>query len=103
ARHGDLAGPRLHEAGARRPRGASGTSPGENPLMSALADPSDKRPPTYVGIIVFKLIKGTLFLILAIVAYTLSDNNLPEDYRRLVESMQPLLDLLRVHPGNKFF
>src|SRR5881394_1499545 len=62
-----------------------------------------KRPPTYVGIIAFKLLKGSLFLILAITAYTLSDNNLPEEYRNLLGYLQPLLDLLRVHPGNKFF
>ena len=71
--------------------------------MPASAEGHSKRPPTYVGIIIFKLIKGSLFLILAIVAYCLSDNNLPEEYRHLIESMQPLLDLLRVHPGNKFF
>jgi uncharacterized membrane protein (DUF2068 family) len=59
--------------------------------------------PTYIGIIVFKLVKGLLFLGLAITAYTLSDNNLPEEYRRLIEKSQPLLELLRVHPGNKFF
>jgi uncharacterized membrane protein (DUF2068 family) len=62
-----------------------------------------KRPPTYVGIIAFKLLKGSLFLILAITAYTLSDNNLPEEYRSLLQHLQPLLDMLRVHPGNKFF
>jgi len=62
-----------------------------------------KRPPTYVGIIIFKLIKGSLFLGLAITAYTLSDNNLPEEYRQFLARMQPFLDLLRVHPGNKFF
>jgi len=62
-----------------------------------------KRPPTYVCIIALKLLKGSLFLILAVVAYTLSDNNLPEEYRNLIERIHPLLELLRVHPGNKFF
>ncbi len=71
--------------------------------MPAAVERPEKRPPTYVGIIVFKLIKGSLFLILAVVAYTLSDNNLPEEYRRLIGSMQPLLEVLRVHPANKFF
>jgi uncharacterized membrane protein (DUF2068 family) len=56
-----------------------------------------RRPaPTLYGIIAFKLIKGALFVALAIMAYTLSDNDLPEEYRRL-------MDFLRIHPGNKFF
>lgn len=73
--------------------------------MPTAAEPEvlGKRPPTYVGIIAFKILKGSLFLILAVVAYTLSDNNLPEEYRNLIERMQPLLETLRVHPGNKFF
>ena len=71
--------------------------------MPAAAEGREKRPPTLVGIILFKLVKGSLFLALAIVAYTLSDNNLPQEYRTLIESLQPLFELLRVHPGNKFF
>lgn len=62
-----------------------------------------KRSPTLYGIIVFKLIKGSLFLTLAITAYTLSDNNLPEEYKGLLRYIQPVLELLRVHPANKFF
>ena len=63
----------------------------------------NKRSPTLYGIIVFKLIKGSLFLTLAITAYTLSDNNLPEEYKGLLRYLQPVLELLRVHPANKFF
>jgi uncharacterized membrane protein (DUF2068 family) len=62
-----------------------------------------KRTPTLYGIIVFKLIKGALFLTLAIVAYTLSDNNLPEEYKGFLRYIQPVLEMLRVHPANKFF
>ena len=36
-----------------------------------------KRAPTLYAIIAIKLLKGLLFVTLAIVAYTLSDNNLP--------------------------
>ncbi len=72
-------------------------------MPAAAAEGREKRHPTYVGIILFKLLKGSLFLVLAIVAYTLSDNNLPQEYRHLIDSAQPLLELLRVHPGNKFF
>jgi uncharacterized membrane protein (DUF2068 family) len=41
-------------------------------------------------------LKGLLFVILAFVAYTLSDNDLPYEYRRL-------LHFLRVNPESKFF
>lgn len=64
---------------------------------------SPTRSPTYLGIIIFKLAKGILLFGLGLTAYTLSDNNLPEEYRHLLEWLQPVLDLLRVHPGNKFF
>ena len=70
---------------------------------SPAAEPVRRHAPTYIGIIVFKLVKGLSFLGLALTAYTLSDNNLPEEYRHLLENLQPLLELLRVHPGNKFF
>jgi uncharacterized membrane protein (DUF2068 family) len=55
-----------------------------------------KRAPTYYGIIVFKLLKGALFVTLAITAYALSDNNLPVEY-------QKLLHWLRLNPERKFF
>lgn len=55
-----------------------------------------KRAPTLYAIIVMKLLKGALFLSLAIVAYKISDNDLPADFQRL-------MDILKVHPGNKFF
>ena len=64
--------------------------------MGAQTDLVQRRAPTLYGIIVFKLLKGGLFLTLAIVAYCLSDNDLPEEF-------QKLLQILRVHPGNKFF
>ena len=55
-----------------------------------------KRAPTLYVIIGIKLLKGLLFVTLAIVMYTLSDNNLPEEYRRL-------LHILRLHPERKFW
>ena len=59
---------------------------------------SDKKPraPTLYAIILVKLLKGALFLSMAIVAYTLSDNDLPEEYRNL-------LHYLRLNPEKKFF
>jgi uncharacterized membrane protein (DUF2068 family) len=55
-----------------------------------------KRAPTLYAIIALKLSKGVLFVVLACVAYALSDNNLPYEYERL-------LHFLRVNPENKFF
>ena len=43
-----------------------------------------------------KLLKGLFFITLAVVAYSLSDNDLPFEYRRL-------LHFLRVNPESKFF
>ena len=54
------------------------------------------RAPTLYGIIVVKLLKGALFLSMAIVAYTLSDNDLPDEYRQLLHH-------LRLNPEKKFF
>ena len=55
-----------------------------------------KRAPTLYGIIVFKLLKGAVFVAFAIAAWTLSDNNLPEELHKVMH-------VLKVHPGNKFF
>lgn len=55
-----------------------------------------KRAPTFYAIIAVKLLKGLLFVVLACVAYSLSDNDLPSEYQRL-------LHFLRVNPETKFF
>jgi len=55
-----------------------------------------KRAPTLYAIILIKLLKGLLFLTLAILAYTLSDNDLPAEY-------QNLLHHLRFSPERKFW
>jgi len=54
------------------------------------------RAPTLYAIILIKLLKGALFLSMAIVAYTLSDNDLPEEYRNILHH-------LRLNPEKKFF
>jgi uncharacterized membrane protein (DUF2068 family) len=61
-----------------------------------LITPPKQRAPTLYGIIAIKLIKGLLFLTVAIVAYSLSDNDLPEEYRTLLHE-------LRLNPERKFF
>jgi uncharacterized membrane protein (DUF2068 family) len=64
--------------------------------MQLRTEAPPKRAPTYYGIIVFKLLKGLLFVTLAITAYALSDNNLPVEFQRL-------LHWLRLNPERKFF
>jgi uncharacterized membrane protein (DUF2068 family) len=60
-----------------------------------------KRAPTLYAIIAMKLLKGLLFVSLALVAYALSDNDLNFEYSRFVHSR--LLHFLRVNPESKFF
>jgi len=55
-----------------------------------------KRAPTLYAIIAIKLLKGLLFVTLAIVAYTLSDNDLPSEYKNLLQH-------LRFNPERKFW
>ena len=55
-----------------------------------------KRAPTLYAIIAIKLLKGLLVVPLAIVAYCLSDNDLPAEY-------QHLLQHLRLNPERKFW
>ena len=55
-----------------------------------------KRAPTLYAIIAAKLLKGILFVALAVVLYTLSDNDLPFEYRRV-------LHILRLNPERKFW
>ena len=55
-----------------------------------------KRAPTLYAIITIKLLKGALFVTLAVVAYSLSDNNLPEE-------LSKVLHVLRLNPERRFF
>ena len=55
-----------------------------------------KRAPTLYVIILIKLAKGLLFLLLALGVYTLSDNNLPEEFREM-------LQIMHLDPEKKFF
>lgn len=48
------------------------------------------------GIIFYKLIKGMVFLALGLGIYTLTDNNLPEDFRNIVQQ-------LHMDPENEWF
>lgn len=55
-----------------------------------------KRAPTLYAIIVIKLLKGALLLLLALGVYKLSDSNLPELFRAV-------LQFLHIDPEKKFF
>ena len=55
-----------------------------------------KRAPTLYVIIAIKLLKGSLFASMAVAAYALSDNDLPQEFRTL-------LHVLRLNPEKKFF
>jgi uncharacterized membrane protein (DUF2068 family) len=62
----------------------------------AQLNPIRKRAPTLYAIIIIKLLKGALFVALAVTAYTLSDNDLPAEYR-------DLLHILRLNPESKIW
>ena len=55
-----------------------------------------KRAPTLYAIIIIKLVKGLLLVAAAFVAYKLSDNLLPEEFRKV-------LTFLHLDPGARFF
>src|SRR6185295_9687936 len=65
-------------------------------IMETDTDQIKKPAPTLYAIIAIKLLKGALFATVAIVAYTLSDNDLPAEYRNLLHH-------LRVNPERKFW
>lgn len=64
--------------------------------MGTDQQPIKKRAPTLYAIIAIKLLKGLLFVTLAVVAYALSDNDLPAEFRQLLED-------LRFNPERKFW
>ncbi|MDR3377263.1 MAG: DUF2127 domain-containing protein [Verrucomicrobiae bacterium] len=55
-----------------------------------------KRVPTLYFIVGFKFAKGLTALLLALSAFSLSDNNLPEEFRKLLE-------FFHIDPEKKFF
>jgi uncharacterized membrane protein (DUF2068 family) len=56
-----------------------------------------KKPaPTLYAIIAIKILKGLLFVGLAVVMYTLSDNDLPAEYRNFLQH-------LKVNPERRFW
>src|SRR6266566_1126308 len=68
-----------------------------NPVEAPLEPkPTKKRAPTLYAIIIVKVLKGLLFAGLAVVMYTLSDNDLPAEY-------QNLLHHLRLNPERRFW
>jgi len=64
--------------------------------MGTETEPIKKKAPTLYLIIGIKLLKGLLFAGVALAAYTLSDNDLPAEYRNLLHH-------LRLNPERKFW
>src|SRR5947209_1593057 len=64
--------------------------------MSTETEPIKKRAPTLYAIISIKLLKGLLFVGLAVIMYTLSDNDLPAEYQNLLHHLQ-------LNPERKFW
>jgi uncharacterized membrane protein (DUF2068 family) len=65
--------------------------------MAVLApEPKPGRAPTLYFIVGVKLVKGLGALLLALGAFRLTDNNLPEDFRKLLE-------FLHLDPEKRFF
>jgi uncharacterized membrane protein (DUF2068 family) len=65
-------------------------------LALLVPESKPKRAPTLYFIIGVKFFKGVAALLLALGAYSLTDNNLPEDFRKLLE-------FLHLDPEKKFF
>ncbi|HEV2691345.1 MAG TPA: DUF2127 domain-containing protein [Verrucomicrobiae bacterium] len=66
----------------------------KNPVI--VVEPPRKPAPTLYFIVGFKLLKGLAALSLALGAYSLTDNNLPDEFRKLLE-------FLHLDPEKKFF
>jgi uncharacterized membrane protein (DUF2068 family) len=64
--------------------------------MADTATFQKKRAPTLYFIIAIKLLKGALFVTLAIMAYALSDNDLPAEYRQWLHN-------LHLNPERRFW
>lgn len=69
----------------------------ENKNLAVMAPAAKaKRAPTLYFIVGFKLLKGISALLLALGAISLTDNDLPEDFRKLLE-------FLHIDPEKRFF
>jgi len=64
--------------------------------LAMMVVPKPKRAPTLYFIAAVKLVKGLAALLLALGVYSLSDNNLPADFQRLLE-------FLHIDPEKRFF
>jgi len=65
-------------------------------LALVVPESKPKRAPTLYFIIGVKFFKGLAALLLALGAYSLTDNNLPEDFRKLLE-------FFHIDPEKRFF
>jgi len=68
----------------------------KNQLAVLAPEPKPRRAPTLYFIVAIKLLKGVAALLLALGSYRLTDNNLPEDFRKV-------LGFFHLDPEKKFF
>jgi uncharacterized membrane protein (DUF2068 family) len=66
------------------------------PTNMPMTEEKPKKAPTLYFIVGIKALKGIAALLLAWVSYSLSDNNLPDEFRKL-------LDFFHIDPEKKFF
>ncbi len=68
-------------------------------LLTGAAEVPLKRAPTLYAIVLFKLVKGVLFLFFGLVLYFQAARDLPQEYADLLK--KPIFQILRIHPESK--
>jgi uncharacterized membrane protein (DUF2068 family) len=72
---------------------------------AVVAKPPLKRAPTLYAIIVFKIVKGILFLAFGVALYFQATHDLPTEWDNFLHRplVEHVFERLRIHPENKFF
>jgi len=68
----------------------------DEPTHMPMTEEKPKKAPTLYFIVAIKAVKGIAALLLAWITYALSDNNLPDEFRKLLE-------FFHIDPEKKFF
>ncbi len=74
-------------------------------LASAGEEAPLRRAPTLYAIILFKVLKGLMFIAFGVVLYCQANNDLPSEWSDLLNRpvVRHVFERLRIHPENKFF
>ena len=80
-------------------------APDAVPSARDVEPPLKRRAVTLYGIIIFKLVKGLLCVVLAVVIYHEANKDMSRDFQSFLQSpfVKTVLGELRIHPENKFF